>query len=135
MPETLEDGCTPIGTKKWHWYNVEKDLIEQGGLRKEDLLIDPFSMTSHGGGGIYKDNSFYFTWVKDHFLIVSAEEDNGAYKELIEAFAKVVGYKPFAKYIESSNGLVTTEWDKDNPKGRYKELQEEGKINLEIIEE
>jgi len=130
MSETLKDACIPIGTKKWPWYNIKKDLVRQGGLQKEELIIDPFSVTPYGCGGEYKGNPFYFTWVKDRFLLVSAKEDNRAYEELIEAFAKVVDYQPFAKYIEPSSGLVTTEWDKIDPEGRYKKLQKEGKINL-----
>ncbi len=48
---------------------------------------------------------------------------------IIDAFAEVVEYKPFARYKEPT-GMVTTEWDKVNPDGRYRELQAESKPEL-----
>ena len=127
MTETIEDACTPIGAKKWHWYNVQRDLVEQGGLNDKELMINPFSVTEHGCGGEYKGNPFYITWVKDKFLLVTAKKYS---QELIDAFAKVVEYKPFVRYKEPESGMITTEWDKVDPEGRYQELQEEGKLEL-----
>lgn len=125
MVETLEDACTPVGAKKWHWYNIERDLVGQGGLERGDIKIDPFSVTDHNCGGEYRGNRFAITWVPDTFLLVSAKE---YIPQLIGAFAKVVEYKPFARYRK--DGLVTTEWDKVDPEGRYKKLQEKGELEL-----
>lgn len=127
MAETIQDACTPVGAKKWHWYNVQKDLVEQGELNDEDISINPLSVNAHGCGGEHKNNPFYITWAPDTFLLVSSKEDD---PELTKAFEKVVEYKPFAKYIEPLNGLYTTEWDKIDPDKRYQELQEEGKQEL-----
>ena len=127
MTETIQDACTPVGAQKWHWYNVQRDLVEQGGLEDKDVMIDPLSVREASCGGKYKGMPFMITWVKDMFLLVSSQE---YIPELIDAFAKVVEYKPFARYQESTDGLVTTEWDKVNPNGRYQELQAEGKTEL-----
>ena len=124
MAEKIETGCD--GLKKWHWYNVQHDLV-RGGLEEDKLMIDPMAMTRHGCGGKYDGNAFYFSWVKDKFLLVTSQEYN---QKLTDAFSKVVEYQPFAKYTESDSGLITTEWDKIDPEGRYQSLQEEGKINL-----
>lgn len=127
MAETLEDACDPIGGKKWNWYNVQKDLIEQGGLEDKELTIDPLSVNAHGCGGTYKGNPFYITWVPDTFLLVTAKEYS---QKLIDAFSKVVEYEPFVKYKEPDDGTITIEWDKHDPQGRYQELLKEGKLEL-----
>jgi hypothetical protein len=124
MPETIEN---INGVAKWHWYNVKKDLVEQGGLEDKEVMIDPFTVSAHSCEGRYKRNQFALTWVPDRFLLVSSKEYD---PELINAFAKVVGYAPFARYREPDSKLVTTEWDKVNPDGRYQALQKEGKLEL-----
>jgi hypothetical protein len=119
MSETLRDACTPIGTQKWHWYNVINDLIKQGGLKEEDVqwsFRDP-------GLFLYKGKSFFMSWVKNQFLLVSMKKDDEGFKELVEALAKVVEYRPFCRYVEPESGLTTYEWDKIDPKGRYKKLE------------
>ena len=35
MAETIQLGCA--GECKWHWYNVLKDLVVQGGLKEKDI--------------------------------------------------------------------------------------------------
>ena len=127
MAETIQDACTPIGAKKWHWYNVQRDLVEQGGLEDREVMIDPLSVNAGGCGGEHRGNPFYISWVQGMFLLVTAKDYDQA---LVDAFAKVVEYKPFARYKEPVNGLITTEWDKVNPSGRYQELQKEGKLEL-----
>lgn len=120
MVETIQDA-------KWHWYNVQKDLINQGELKEEEIIINPFSVDSHGCGGEHKGNPFYVTWVKDRFLLVTSKNYDS---DLIEAFARVVEYRPFARYKESDSNLITTEWDKINPEERYNELLTQNKSDL-----
>ncbi|MFC1730893.1 hypothetical protein ACFL6I_11215 [candidate division KSB1 bacterium] len=124
MPETIVDKGTG---QKWHWYNVQHDLVEQGGLEDKEVMIDPLNMNPAGCGGKHKGNPFYMSWSPDSFLMVTSKDFD---QQLIDAFAKVVDYKPFARYKEPSNGLVTTEWDKTDPEGRYKTLEKEGKLEL-----
>ena len=127
MVETLQDACTPVGAQKWHWYNVQNDLVRQGGLEDKDVMINPLSVREASCGGQYKGMPFMITWVKDVFLLLSSPQHS---PELVEAFARVVEYKPFARYQEPSSGLVTTEWDKKDPSARYQELQKEDKLEL-----
>ena len=127
MAETIQDACASTGAKKWHWYNVQKDLVEQGGLGDQEVMIDPLSVDAHGCGGKHKDNPFHITWVSDKFLLVTAKEYD---QDLVDAFAKVVEYKPFVRYKESDSGMITTEWDKLDSVGRYQELKKEGKLEL-----
>ncbi|MBR9683780.1 hypothetical protein GOV03_04545 [Candidatus Woesearchaeota archaeon] len=127
MAETMKDACTPIETQKWHWYSVQKDLVEQGGLENEDIMINPLSVSGANCGGEYKGMRFMITWEKDTFLLLSSQE---YIPELVDAFASVVGYKPFARYKEPSYGLVTVEWDKQDSERKYKELEQEGKLEL-----
>jgi hypothetical protein len=129
MAETLQEACVPEGALKWHWYNVQRDLVQQGGLKEGEIIIDPFSMLKSPSGcaGQYKEIPFYITWIKDMFLLLSSPKFS---PELVNAFSKVVEYKPFARYVESDNNLVTIEWDKVDPEGRYKSLEKEGKKEL-----
>ncbi|UCC91912.1 MAG: hypothetical protein JSV39_01430 [Candidatus Aenigmatarchaeota archaeon] len=130
MAETLRDACTPLGTKKWHWYNVVNDLVQQGGLKKGYVqwsFKSPDAFT-------YKNKPFYMTWVKDKILLVSRENDDGDFRKLVKAFSSVVEYDPFCKYVEPDNNWTTYEWDKENAEGRFKELQEGGeKLNLRKV--
>ena len=126
MVETLQDSHSIAGTKKWHWYNVQRDLVEQGGLEIEELVINPLSVTDYGCGGEYKENQFYLSWVQDRILVVTSEKHD---QTLIDSFSKVVGYKPFARYKESE-GSITTEWDRIAPDRRYDELAREGRAGL-----
>ena len=127
MAETLQDACVPSGAKKWHWYNVKKDLVQQGGLKDEDVIINPLSVSSFGCGGEFRGNHFAISWVPNTLLMVTAQE---YHPELVDAFARVVEYKPFAKYREPSDGVVTTEWAKNDSAERYRQLQQEGKLEL-----
>lgn len=131
---TLEDACNSPGEKKWHWYNIENDLVEQGGLNEEKVNIDPLSFQGPHFEGSYKNNKFSVTYVPEKLLMVSSERDGKVHEELTDAFTQIVGYEPVAKYIEPSNRLTTTEWDKENPEGRIKDLKEEGKDDLVILD-
>lgn len=124
MAETIEDRGSG---SKWHYYNVKKDLVEQGGLEDKDVMVDPLSVDAHGCGGAHKGNPFTITWLPDTFLLVTSR---GYDPELIDAFSRVVEYKPFARYREPDSGLITTEWDKKDPNLRYQVLLKKGKLEL-----
>jgi hypothetical protein len=126
--ETIETGCD--GNEKWHWYNVASDLNKA--LGDESVSVDPFTVGPHGCGGTYNEgNKWFITWVKDTFLLVSMQQYE---QRLVDAFSKVVEYKPFCKYVEPDSKLITVEWDKKDPKGRFVELQTIGeKEGLEAL--
>lgn len=127
MAETIKRGCD--GRRKWHWFNIMTDLEKQGGLA--GVIIDPLSVNTNGCGGQTKEGTkFYITWVPDMFLLISMSQEEQA---LVEAFAKVVEYPPFCRYI-NEHGLLTIEWDKTNPERRFAELQRNGEKELQRIQ-
>jgi len=127
MAETIKNGCD--GQAKWHWYNVMEDLNTQGGL--DEVVIDPLTVNAHGcGGKTKKGTKFYITWVPDMFLLVSMSHEE---QKLVDAFAKVVEYRPFCRYV-NEYGLLTFEWDKKDPSGRFAELQAAGETELQAIQ-
>lgn len=130
---TLEKACNSPGEKKWHWYNIEKDLAEQGRLDEEEVNIDPLSFRGPSFGGTYKGTKFSVTYVPEKLLMLSSEKDDERHKELTHALTEIMGYEPIAKYIEPSNELPTTEWEKESPEERVEELKKEGKKNLVIM--
>jgi hypothetical protein len=122
MAETLLEG-------KWHWYSVSSDLEKQGGLK--GVTINPLSVHAYGcAGATQKGTVFNITWISDMFLLISMTQEE---QELIDAFAKVVEYRPFCSYTSKENDLLTFEWDKKDPEGRYKKLEEEGELNLKRV--
>lgn len=122
MPETATDGI-------WRWYDVMHDLELQGGLA--GVNVDPLSVEAHGcGGETQVGTKFYITWVPETFLLVSMSQEEWP---LVEAFAKVVGYRPFCKYISKDTGLLTIEWDKKESESRFAELQKKGERNLQRV--
>lgn len=127
MAETLKSADSPAGAQKWHWYSVQRDLVQQGGLEDKDVMIDPLSVTGTGCGGQYKGMPFNISWMKDMFLMLSSQQYS---HELVAAFSRVVEYNPFARYIEPDTRLVTVEWDKMGNDRRYQQLQSEGKLEL-----
>ncbi|MFH1710716.1 MAG: hypothetical protein ABH840_00220 [Nanoarchaeota archaeon] len=131
MAETLENECTTCGAREWHWNNVQKDLVEQGGLEDKEVMIDPSSVHAHGCKGEYRGNQFHITWVANVLLLLTSKEYN---QTLVDAFSKVVDYKPFVRYQEPS-GEITTEWDNLNPKKRYDEIWHEGKRDITLLED
>lgn len=118
MAETLR---TSLG---WNWADIMHDLKSQGGL---DIVIDPLTVKPGQCGGKHKNNPFFITWCKDQYLLVTSYKYDQA---LVNAFSKVVEYKPFVQYKEPETGFITNEWDKANPQERYQELQKEGKLEL-----
>ena len=115
MAETIRNG-------KWLWYDVMNDLEKQGGLT--GVVIEPTSVGPYGcGGNTKKGTGFYITWIADTFLLVSMSQEE---QELIDAFAKIVEYAPFCRY--SKDGMLTFEWDKQDPEGRFKDLAEEAEL-------
>jgi len=115
----------------WMWYDVMHDL-EKAGL--EGVIINPLTVDPSGFcAGEIGGERFCLSWGKDMFLMVSMLKDNGVFERVRNAFSKVVEYNPFCRYQEES-GLITYEWDKRDPDGRYAELEREEKINLERIE-
>jgi len=113
VAETIKDG-------KWHWYSVMHDLAEQGGL--VGVVVDPLTVSPYGCSGVTKAGTkFYITWITNTFLLISLSQEEPA---LIEAFARVVEYRPFCRYV-SENNLITFEWDKEDPEGRFMQLSNE----------
>ncbi len=118
MAETIQN----LGSgARWHWQNVMSDLREQGALK--DVVIDPWSVEAYGCGGQLGDNFFFITWVHNQFLLVSMERFS---QPLVDAFTRVVEYQPFCRY--ERDGMVTVEWDKNDPHGRLEDLQRESTV-------
>ncbi|XOU94240.1 MAG: hypothetical protein ACNFW9_05340 [Candidatus Kerfeldbacteria bacterium] len=85
-------------------------------------------------GETAKGTRFYFSWIKDTFLLLSMVPEE---LELIEAFAAIVEYRPFCRYTTNSEDgteMITFEWDKKDSQGRFVELQKERKENLQPVE-
>lgn len=126
MAETLQAGCD--GIEKWHWYNIMRDLDYQGGL--QGVMINPLSVHTNGCSGItQKGTEFWITWVHKKFLLVSTSKEE---QELIDAFAKVVEYKPFCRYL-NQKGILTFEWDKEDPVARLEKIKTEQVSDLKTI--
>ena len=119
MAETVTLGCD--GVIKWPWYDVCDDLVRQGGLNQEDIVIDPLSVRPHGCGGTYLGNWFFFTWVRGRFCLLTMMEFS---QSLVDAFSAVLEYEPFACYHDKQD-MVTVEWDKQDPASRWADLQGE----------
>lgn len=130
MTETSDR--TSAGSLMNDWAKFVKDLEQKGGLG--GVVIDTETVTDRSCGGRTKAGTeFYVTWVPDMFLALDMSQDEQA---LVDAFTKVVEYKPFCRYIDKKrNGCLTFEWDKENPEGRLIVLQkEEGLTDLQRIQ-
>ena len=126
MAETINRACN--GSRKWHWDEVMNDLKEKGGLA--GVVVDPTSVTNHScGGQTKKGTKFYITWVPGTFLLLTMSQEE---KDLIEAFAKILEYRPFCRYI-NEHELLTIEWDKKDPERRFIKLEKENKMELQKI--
>jgi hypothetical protein len=119
----------------WTWAAIMMDLKEQGGL--EEVYVDPFSVQPHFCAGEYNRKVFTVSWSFKRLLMVSMKVEEYA-PELIEAFSKVVEYRPFCKYLEKAGGkipMVTVEWAKNDAEARFAELQEkEARGEIEKLE-
>ena len=118
------------GRKIWHWPDIKNDLVKQGGLEAKEITIDSHSVEDHRYSGSYKSNVFHVNWAKDVLLIIAMEKFDQA---LINAFTKVVEYKPFCRYTSKESGLITFEWNKKVSKQRFAILQEAGEPDLQKI--
>jgi hypothetical protein len=120
MVETIIDG-------KWHWYSIATDLESQGGL--PGVVVYPTSVGPHSCGGETREGvGFFITWVKDELLMLSMFPESVG---LVEAFAKILEYRPFCKYI-NPNEIITYEWDSIDPLRRITQLREEG-FEVELL--
>ena len=106
----------------WHVTLAEKDLIEQAGLNQDNFEQD-------FGFFKYKERPVIISHTFNEHLVVSMEgEEDEDMKTLMDGFSKVVGYKPFCKYVlmpsdgSRAPSLPTYEWAKVNPNSRYDEL-------------
>lgn len=133
MPETL---VTRRGDReKWIRPNVMKDLKEQAGLDIVSLkrvLMWPYGYRGRTSSG----TKFIFFWAYDAFFTLNMEKDDNV---LVEAFAKVLGYRPICKYTVDDPArplepLVTYEWDKQDPAGLIVELERDNAQNLQKLE-
>lgn len=126
MAETLVE--SPDGTKKWHWFSIMADLRDQGGL--ESVVIDPMSVrANHCCGKTFAGTRFLVTWFRDeanHFFMLTMSQEESA---LVDAFAKVLEYRPFCKYTSQTEGgvAITYEWDKKDPEGRFVAIQKDAR--------
>ena len=123
MVETIQ----PSGL--WHISLAQKDLVEQAGLKEEDFehMFAYF---------LYKDRKVIISHEYEKHLVVSMEgKEDADLNQLMGAFSKVVGYKPFCKYNlmpekESKAPILQTyEWDKVDSNGRFKELSQKKNIS------
>lgn len=127
MSETIE--TTDDGFEIWPWYNIMHDLKEQGHI---EVVIDPLTVHPNGScQGKIGEIRFRITWVYGKFLLLTAPVYS---QPLVDAFTAVVGYKPFCQY--QRNDMVTVEWDKTDPIGRFIELQKKAAVsNLIMFED
>ncbi len=123
MAETLQ----PNGL--WHVVLAEKDLVQQAGLRHEDFEQD-------WGHFKYKGRRVFISIDQGKDLVVSTEgQEDAALIELMDGFSKVVEYKPFCKYTlrpeaeSKAPPLLTYEWDKIDPNGRFEELSQKPSVS------
>ena len=116
MTETIKQGCN--GVDKWHWYNISKDLVDQGGLSKTDISINPLSVRPSFCAGKFRGHTFTLSWQHEALLMLSMTSFD---IDLVNAFSVVVDYKPFVKYL-SPNGMITVEWHKIDPDGEFQKI-------------
>jgi len=120
MVESVSIGCN--GVEKWLWYDIWTDLVEQGGLQRNQVIIWPTDITAHGCRGEYLGHLFTLTWIKDKFALLSMP--TLTIYPLARAFAKIFEYDPFCVYEE--NGYYTVEWDRIDPEERLQSLKDRG---------
>ncbi len=126
MAETI--ARTGDGGPRWLWHHIMRDLEVQGGIR---VVVDPFSVREFQCSGRTEGGTLFgITWMADTLLMLSMTQVEPA---LTEAFAKVLEYRPFCRYIDK-NGLLTIEWDKVDPEKRFIQLEQEGMAQLQRIQ-
>jgi len=102
----------------WYSHNMESDLEHQGGL--DNVVIDKSNVDEGSYVGRYDGNRFYVRWAYKASLILSMKQFS---QKLVDAFSKVLGYKPFCRY--NCDGSVIVEWDKIYPAAAFESLREE----------
>lgn len=112
----------------WHVVLAEENLVTQAGLKHEDFEQD-------FGFFRYKGRIVIISLDPGKDLVVSMEgQEDTTMTELMAGFSKVVEYEPFCKYVlqpeEGSKAppLLTYEWDKVDPKGRFKALSQKENV-------
>ncbi len=123
MAETIVNGV-------WSWHQLPKDLSQQAGYK--GVIIRPQSVSATScAGATAEGNRFVVTWQPNQLMMISLLNDE---QVLIDAFATVVEYKPFCKYIHGPIGLPTYEWALNDSKARLEELQQNADIkNLQLL--
>jgi hypothetical protein len=129
---------TPESVQKefyqWPKQNLIKDLTEViNGLNPESLVVsdgigkanylEVYKINYHG-------NEIDMRWVHETFLLIAMKEND---IEVVNAFANIMGYKPFVRYINPTDNMITYEWDNVDREKRFKILEEESKLELERI--
>lgn len=106
------------GKYRWPLMDIVNDLVEQGGIRDEDLEVTR-EMNLR-----YREHPIIFTHDYKQGLILSSNADLG---DLVEAFSRILELKPFCKYTLATKNaeLVTYEWNKVNSMMRYFDLKED----------
>ena len=115
----------------WPAQNVENDLIFQGGLNRSYLRLknERFHDYLEVHLGSHRGNKFSMRWEHKNFLLVTLENED---PELINAFSKVLGQKPFVRYnFDGDKQPITFEWDSIDHQERYEKLEED-KRRLEL---
>ncbi|HSX39341.1 MAG TPA: hypothetical protein VLI92_02000 [Candidatus Saccharimonadales bacterium] len=118
----------------WTLEEIRTELATMGGL--EGAILDERSQRFLKNGnpyyiaGRWKDWLFMVSWVKTKFMSVSVLTIDVS--QIIEAFTKISGRKPFCKYWDLRQGrkLITYEWSWVDENERYTELVREQKKGL-----
>ncbi len=114
---------------EWGWKDLQDELQNLGGLY--GVLIDPrsqkprFSKTPSFMAGKWQGITFLFSWTKGKFISLSVER---ASKEILEAFTKLAGRKPFCSYIPTKIMWSTYEWSWVDEKERFEELGNDNEV-------
>ena len=130
MAETTK--LASYDSQMWLWDDMMSDLERQGGLIGvviEEPFYEDGGYNGSCNGQTKEGTMFYISWSFNWYLLVSMSREEPA---LIEAFARVVEYRPFCRYI-NEDGLLTFEWNKQDPEECFAELQEEEVKELQRV--
>jgi len=130
MPKILD---LSEGLGQLRWSDLAGALEAQG--YPAGVIVDSSSANGHNSGVRYSghtlnDTLFCLAWFLNRSVILSMSQEE---PELVEAFARVIGYRPFCRYIDSKK-MLTFEFDGIDSEGRFEHLQTEESIsNLQWI--
>lgn len=97
----------------WHYCDMVSDLSMQGGFN--GVKIHPSSVRGYGYDGVTKKGTkFQIFWIKNLFLQITLSQHE---QELIDAYSKVVEYRPFCSYHNDDG--ITYEWAKKDANERF----------------